>query len=68
MSQNVYRCLLRHSLYGVYHQVGDKHINRYLDEYAARWNNRTLISNQRFKQFLEGIESVLSYKKLTLSN
>lgn len=49
---------------GVYHQVSDKNISRYLDEYAARWNNRNLTSNERFEQFLEGSESVLSYKSL----
>lgn len=49
----------------MYHQVSDKHISRYLDEYAARFNNRTLTSNERFNQFLEGSESVLSYKELT---
>jgi len=56
--------VLKRGLYGVYHQVSDKHISRYLDEYAARWNNRTKTSNERFNLFLEGSESVLSYKKL----
>ena len=58
--------VLKRGLYGVYHQVSDKHISRYLDEYAARFNNRGLTSNERFNQFLEGSESVLSYKKLIL--
>ncbi|KQC30330.1 IS1595 family transposase [Flagellimonas eckloniae] len=57
--------VLKRGLYGVYHQVSDKHISRYLDEYAARFNNRTLTSNERFNQFLEDSESVLSYKELT---
>ncbi|MFD2588827.1 IS1595 family transposase [Croceitalea marina] len=56
--------VLKRGLYGVYHQVSDKHISRYLDEYAARFNNRSKTSNQRFHQFLEGSESVLSYKGL----
>lgn len=56
--------VLKRGLYGVYHQVSDKHISRYLDEYAARFNNRSLTSNERFNQFLEGSESVLSYKNL----
>ncbi|MFS4493043.1 IS1595 family transposase [Maribacter sp. 2308TA10-17] len=56
--------VLKRGLYGVYHQVSDKHISRYLDEYAARFNNRSLTSNERFNQFLEGSESVLSYKVL----
>jgi len=57
--------ILKRGIYGVYHQVSDKHISRYLDEYAARWNNRSLTSNERFEQFLEGSESVLSYRSLT---
>lgn len=56
--------VLKRGLYGVYHQVSDKHISRYLDEYAARFNNRELTSNERFNQFLEGSESVLPYKVL----
>tara|TARA_R110002049_G_scaffold304060_4_gene498956 strand:+ start:6032 stop:6964 length:933 start_codon:yes stop_codon:yes gene_type:complete len=56
--------VLKRGLYGVYHQVSDKHISRYLDEYAARFNNRSLTSNERFNQFLESSESVLSYKEL----
>ena len=58
--------VLKRGLYGVYHQVSDKHISRYLDEYAARFNNRSKTSNERFHQFLEGSESVLSYKNLIL--
>jgi len=59
--------VLKRGLYGVYHQVSDKHISRYLDEYAARYNNRGLTSNERFNLFLEGSESVLSYKGLIKS-
>ena len=60
--------VLKRGIYGVYHQVSDKHISRYLDEYAARFNNRSLTSGERFNQFLEGSESVLSYKGLTENN
>ncbi|WP_430909231.1 IS1595 family transposase [Maribacter sp. 2-571] len=56
--------VLKRGLYGVYHQISDKHISRYLDEYAARFNNRNKTSNERFNQFLEGSESVLPYKAL----
>ncbi|MFX0555732.1 IS1595 family transposase [Maribacter sp. CXY002] len=60
--------VLKRGLYGVYHQVSDKHMSRYLDEYAARFNNREKTSNERFNQFLEGSESVLPYKVLTSNN
>ncbi len=56
--------VLKRGIYGVYHQVSEKHISRYLDEYAARFNNRNKTSNERFNQFLDGSESVLAYKTL----
>lgn len=57
--------VLKRGLYGVYHQVSEKHLERYLDEYAARFNTRRLSSQERFEKFLVDSESVLSYKKLT---
>lgn len=56
--------VLKRGLYGIYHQVSDKHLERYLDEYSARFNTRKLSSNARFVNFLEQSESVLSYNKL----
>ena len=60
--------ILKRGLYGVYHQVSDKHLSRYLDEYSARYNNRKLTSYERFNQFLEGSESVLGYDVLVNNN
>jgi transposase-like protein len=57
--------VLKRGLYGVYHHVSEKHFERYLDEYAARFNTRNLTSNQRFVNFLTQCESVLTYNKLT---
>lgn len=56
---------LKRGLYGIYHQVSEKHLSRYLDEYSARFNTRKLTSSQRFEKFLGNSESVLSYKLLT---
>lgn len=56
--------VLKRGLYGVYHQVSDKHLERYLDEFSARFNTRTLTSQERFEKFLVDSESVLSYKRL----
>ncbi len=58
--------VLKRGLYGVYHQVSDKHLSRYLDEFSARFNNRKLSSHDKFLKFLENGESVLTYKKLTI--
>jgi transposase-like protein len=57
--------VLKRGLYGIYHQVSDKHVSRYLDEFSARFNTRTLTSQERFENFLVDSESVLSYKGLT---
>ncbi len=56
--------ILKRGIYGIYHQVSDKHITRYLDEFAARFNTRDLTPQERFDGFLEDSESVLSYKFL----
>ena len=57
--------ILKRGLYGIYHQVSEKHLERYLDDFSARFNTRKLSSNDRFMKFLNDCESVLSYKVLT---
>ncbi|MEQ8903950.1 IS1595 family transposase [Ekhidna sp.] len=57
--------ILKRGLYGIYHSVSDKHLERYLDEFAARFNNRLLGEEGKFVKFLEDSESPLSYKRLT---
>lgn len=57
--------VLKRGLYGIYHQVSDKHLERYLDEYSARFNARKLTSQERFEKFLLDSESSLTYKRLT---
>lgn len=56
--------VLKRGLYGIYHQVSDKHLSRYLDEFSARFNARHLSSNDKFVKFLNDSESVLSYNEL----
>lgn len=57
--------ILKRGIYGIYHQVSDKHVSRYLDEFAARFNTRDLTPQARFDGFLEDAESVLNYETLT---
>ncbi len=57
-----YWSVLKRGLYGIYHQVSDKHISRYLDEYATRFNTRHLSRHERFDKFLVDVESILSYE------
>ncbi len=56
---------LKRGINGIYHHVSEKHLERYLDEYANRYNTRDLSSQERFEKFLLQSESVLTYKILT---
>ena len=56
--------ILKRGIYGIYHQVSEKHFERYLDEYAARFNNRDLSNQGKFEKFLSESESNLTYNHL----
>lgn len=45
--------ILKRGIYGIYHQVSDKHLERYLDEFAARYNTRREGQQSRFESFLK---------------
>jgi hypothetical protein len=51
-------------LYGIYHQVSDKHLERYLNEFAARYNARHANPYDNFNTFLAKSEGGLLYKNL----
>ncbi|KAA3623770.1 MAG: IS1595 family transposase [Flavobacterium sp.] len=55
---------LKRGINGIYHHVSEKHLERYLDEYANRYNTRKLSSQERFELFLEQSESRLTYNDL----
>ena len=54
----------KRSIYGIYHQVSVKHLSRYCDETAFRYNLRKMKDNERFDLSLSKIEGRLSYKSL----
>ncbi|WP_339815246.1 IS1595 family transposase [uncultured Imperialibacter sp.] len=56
--------VLKRGLVGVYHQVSEKHLERYLDEFSARFNTRDITTSDRFQNFLKESESYLSHKRL----
>lgn len=60
--------VLKRGLYGIYHQVSDKHLERYLDEFSSRFNTRDLSVQERFDNFLNQSESTLSYKRLVYNS
>lgn len=56
--------VLKRGLYGVYHQVSAKHLDKYLNEFASRFNTRRLGTEERFDTFLAQSEGRLLYKNL----
>ncbi len=56
--------VLKRGLYGIYHQVSNKHLERYLNEFAARFNNRHTSPYQNFDLYLSQSEGGLLYKNL----
>lgn len=57
--------LMKRGLNGIYHQVSEKHLHRYCDEYAYRFNNRSIGSSGKFDLSLRQAEGRrLTYKAL----
>lgn len=57
--------LLKRGIYGIYHQVSPKHLHRYCDEFAYRFNSRKATSTDRFDVSLKNVQGRLTYKDLT---
>lgn len=60
--------LLKRGLYGIYHQVSPKHLHRYCNEFAYRYNSRKLPDDERFEVTLQRVQGRLKYKDLTGRN
>jgi hypothetical protein len=56
--------MLKRSIYGIYHQVTPKHLGRYCDETAFRYNLRKMKDNERFNVSLTQTEGRLTYRHL----
>jgi transposase-like protein len=57
--------ILRKQLDGIHHSVSPKHLQRYCNESAFRYNNRSLFQDERFAQVLANCNGKLDYKTLT---
>lgn len=57
--------LLKRSIIGIYHHVTPKHLGRYCDETAFRYNTRKVTDPTRFDLGLTMLEGRLKYKDLT---
>ena len=55
----------KRSIVGVYHKASDKHINRYLNMFAWRWNSRDMGEGKRVNRLLKStVGRTLTYKAL----
>ena len=56
--------VMRRGVYGIYHQISYKHLQRYCDEFSYRYNSRDKKDGERFETVFSNISSPLSYKVL----
>lgn len=55
----------KRGVYGIYHHVSAKHLQRYLDEFSARYNTRDEAEGERFHGFMAAtIGRRLTYQEL----
>jgi len=60
-----YFALLKRGVHGVFHHISKKHLHRYCDEFACRWNNRNISDGERTVNAIKGIEGKsLPYKEI----
>ena len=64
--QNIegYWNILKKQINGIHHSVSGKHLQRYCDENAFRYNNRDLFKDERFAKSLTNCHGTLKYKVL----
>jgi transposase-like protein len=51
-----YFAILKRGVMGSFHHVSKKHLHRYCDEFAFRWNERTVTDAERRDQAVKGAE------------
>ncbi len=56
--------LLKRGIYGIYHQVSPKHLNKYCDEFTYRYNTRKQKDAERFVLVLAKNSQRITYKEL----
>lgn len=56
--------LLKRGIFGIFHQVSPQHLQRYCDEFAARYNTRKIKDHERFEYYLQRSEGRLKYAQL----
>lgn len=56
--------LLKRSIYGIYHQVSPKHLQRYCNETSYRYNTRNIQDPEKFDLVLSSFEGRMTYCEL----
>jgi transposase-like protein len=56
--------ILKKQINGIHHFVSGKHLQRYCDESAFRYNSREVLQDERFANALSNCEGRLQYKEL----
>lgn len=56
--------LLKRGIIGIFHQVSPWHLQRYCDEFAARYNTRKIKDHERFELAIQGSDGRLKYNTL----
>jgi transposase-like protein len=56
--------VMKRGVYGIYHQISYKHLQRYCDEFAYRYNSRKMKDSDRFVQSIRNCQGRLTYKQL----
>jgi hypothetical protein len=56
--------LFKRGIIGIYHQVSDKHLDKYIDEFEFRFNIRLQGEAERFDNMLSLCNQRLTYNEL----
>jgi transposase-like protein len=56
--------LLKRGIFGIYHFTSPKHLQKYVNEFAFRYNTRDLLTCSRFNTMLRNTEYRLTYNDL----
>lgn len=56
--------ILKKQIVGIHHSVSPKHLQRYCNESAFRYNNRSLLQDERFTTAIGNCNGSLKYKEL----
>jgi len=60
--------LLKRGIFGIYHSVSAKHLNKYCDEFSYHYNTRSITDGDRFGLSLVNADGKLTYKQLIQKN